>query len=259
MDFEKNFYFYAQMQNKKELYQELLDNKAKNSKGLAILLDPDKIVWSNIMHLIARINQSPATHIFVGGSLVKTNTLDKLILLLKENIVLPVLLFPGNPTQISRHADGILFLSLISGRNPDYLIEHQVNAVPILNKMSLEVISTGYVLIESGAQTAVERVSQTKPLDRNNIDYVVQTVQAGEMLGNKLIYLEAGSGAKQAVPVQMIKAVAKNSAIPLIVGGGIVDLQGIQQAYQAGADLVVIGTAFENNTEFFTSANNNID
>lgn len=239
------------MRNKKELYQELLDYKAKQKKALAILLDPDKIVWKNIVHLIQRIKESPATHIFVGGSIVESNILDDLIVRLQEEVDLPIILFPGNPSQISAHADGILFLSLLSGRNPDYLIEHQVNAVPILNKMNLEVISTGYILIESGAQTAVERVSQTKPLDRNNIEYVVYTAQAGEMLGSKLIYLEAGSGAKQAVPLEMIQKVAQTIRIPLIVGGGIVNLQDIQKAYNAGADLVVIGTAFENDADFF--------
>jgi len=234
------------------IYNNILKSKVENEKLLAILLDPDKIDLNNAEILIEKINQSPATHIFIGGSLVESKILDKLIILLKEYIDLPIILFPGNPSQISAYADGILFLSLISGRNPDYLIEHQVNAVSILNQMDLEVISTGYMLIESGAQTAVERVSKTKPLDRNNIEYAVHTAQAGEMLGNKLIYLEAGSGAKQAVPLEMIKKVAQNIEIPLIVGGGIIDLQGIQKAYDSGADLVVIGTAFENDLNFFS-------
>jgi phosphoglycerol geranylgeranyltransferase len=233
------------------IYNQILQSKEANQKLLAILLDPDKIVWDNLEHLLQRINESPATHIFIGGSIVESKILDELIIRIKENVDLPIILFPGNPSQISSHADGILFLSLISGRNPDYLIEHQVNAVPILKRMNLEVIPTGYLLIESGAQTAVERVSETKPLDRNNIDYVVHTAQAGEMLGKKLIYLEAGSGAKQAVPLEMIQQVAKNIEIPLIVGGGIVDLKGIQNAYDSGADLVVIGTAFEKDPDFF--------
>ncbi|WP_269227219.1 geranylgeranylglyceryl/heptaprenylglyceryl phosphate synthase [Flavobacterium eburneipallidum] len=236
------------------IYKHILQSKVENQKLLAILLDPDKIDLNTIETLIEKINQSPATHIFIGGSTVENNILDQLIIRLKENIDLPLVLFPGNPSQISAHADGILFLSLISGRNPDYLIDHQVNAVSILNQMDLEVISTGYILIESGTQTAVERVSQTKPLDRNNINYVVHTAQAGEMLGNKLIYLEAGSGAKQAVPLEMIKKVANNIEIPLIVGGGIIDLYGIQKAYDAGADLVVIGTAFENDVNFFNTS-----
>lgn len=233
------------------IYNDILKAKSENEKLLAILLDPDKVVWENLDYLSSKINQSPATHIFIGGSLVRSSVIGELIIRIKKKINLPIVLFPGNPTQISNEADAILFLSLISGRNPDFLIEHQVKAAPILKQTQLEIISTGYILIESGNKTAVERVSKTKPLDRSNIDYVIQTAQAGEMLGNKLIYLEAGSGAKQAVPIQMIKKVSQNIEIPILVGGGIVDLQGIQNAYLAGADLVVIGTAFENDMNFF--------
>jgi phosphoglycerol geranylgeranyltransferase len=233
------------------IYNAIIQAKTENRKLLAILLDPDKILLENLGYLIEKINQSPATHIFIGGSHVQNNILDELIIRLKEKIDLPIVLFPGNPSQISTNADAILFLSLISGRNPDYLIEHQVDSVPILKKTELEIISTGYMLIESGSETAVARVSNTKPLDRNNSDYAMHTAQAGEMLGNKLIYLEAGSGAKQAVPFEMIKKVSKNIEIPLIVGGGIIDLQGITKAHEAGADLVVIGTAFENDHNFF--------
>ena len=233
------------------IYQDILEAKRNGQKLLAILLDPDKIILERLEVLIEKINQSPATHLFIGGSHVQNNILDELIIALKQKISLPIVLFPGNPSQISAQADAILFLSLISGRNPDYLIGHQVDAVPILKKTHLEIISTGYVLIESGSETAVARVSNTKPLDRNNCEYVMYTAQAGEMLGHKLIYLEAGSGAKQAVPLEIIKKASNNIEIPLIVGGGIIDLQGIQKAYEAGADLVVIGTAFENDVEFF--------
>ena len=233
------------------IYNQIIQAKAKNEKLLAILLDPDKIDLENIHTLIERIKQSPATHIFVGGSLVENNILDELVSEIKKNCNLPILLFPGNPSQISDKADAILFLSLISGRNSDYLIEHQVNAVPILNKTNLEVISTGYILIESGSQTAVERVSKTKPLDKNNPEYVLQTAQAGEMLGNKLIYLEAGSGAKSSVSKEIITLVSQNIKIPLIVGGGIRSLSEIEKTHNHGADLVVIGTAFENNLNFF--------
>ncbi|MXO03731.1 geranylgeranylglyceryl/heptaprenylglyceryl phosphate synthase [Flavobacterium sp. HBTb2-11-1] len=231
--------------------QQILEAKSNGQKLLAVLLDPDKIVLENINHLIEKINQSPATHIFVGGSIVQNTILEELITALKQKTNLPVILFPGDPSQISPKADGILFLSLLSGRNPDYLIEYQVQAAPILKKTNLEVISTGYILIESGNETAVARVSKTKPLSRENLDLVLATAQAGEMLGNQLIYLEAGSGAKQSVPTEMIELVAQNIQIPVIVGGGIVDLHGIQKAYKAGADLVVIGTAFENNSRFF--------
>ena len=233
------------------IYKDILKAKSENTKLLAILLDPDKVVLENLSILISKINHSPASHVFIGGSYVTTNILDELIVKIKQNCNLPIILFPGNPSQISDKADAILFLSLLSGRNPDFLIEHQVKAAPVLKKTQLEIISTGYILIESGTETAVERVSKTKPLDRNNLDLALATAQAGEMLGNKLIYLEAGSGAKQAVPPEMITLVAQNIEIPLLVGGGIVDLQGIQNAYHAGADLVVIGTAFENDINFF--------
>jgi phosphoglycerol geranylgeranyltransferase len=231
--------------------QQILEAKSNGQKLLAVLLDPDKIVLENLNHLIDKIIQSPATHIFVGGSIVQNNILEELITALKQETNLPVILFPGDPSQISPKADGILFLSLLSGRNPDYLIEYQVQAAPILKKTNLEVISTGYILIESGNETAVARVSKTKPLSRENLDLVLATAQAGEMLGNQLIYLEAGSGAKQSIPTEMIELISQNIKIPVIVGGGIVDLHGIQKAYKAGADLVVIGTAFENNSHFF--------
>ena len=235
----------------KNIYQEIQLSIIKGKKLLAILIDPDKVQLEKLDSLIEKINQSPATHIFVGGSLVETNQIDLIIQKFKQNCKLPILLFPGNPSQISKYADGILFLNLISGRNSDYLIEHQVNAVPILEKTNLEIISTGYVLIENGKETAVERVSQTKPLDRNNIEYVCQTAKAGEYMGNKLIYLEAGSGAEKAIPLEMIEKVAQKIKIPLLVGGGIRTKTAIETAFKAGADLVVIGTAFENNPNFF--------
>ena len=234
-----------------EIYQAIVESKTQKHKRLAILLDPDKLTVDSIIDLAAKINLSPATHVFVGGSSFEGTHLDEMILLLKQKTSLPVLLFPGNPTQISAKADGILFLQLLSGRNPQYLIEHQINAVPILEKTDLEIISTGYILIESGSETAVERVSQTKPLDRNNFDYAAQTAKAGELIGNQLIYLEAGSGAQKAVPLAMITQVSKRISVPLIVGGGIRSKNEIEEAFTAGADMVVIGTAFENDLNFF--------
>ena len=236
---------------KMSIYQQILKSKSESKKLLAILLDPETLTVENLSNLIQKINQSPATHILVGGSSFNGSHLDDLIIALKSKIRLPIILFPGNPSQISNKADGILFLTLLSGRNPDYLIEHQVNAVPILNKTNLEVISTGYILIESGNETAVERVSQTKPLDRTNFEYVLQTAQAGVFIGNKLIYLEAGSGAQLSVPTEMILIVSQNINVPLIVGGGIRSKVEIDAAFKAGADIVVIGTAFENDLNFF--------
>lgn len=235
----------------KEIYTEIVASKDKNL--LAILLDPDKVSVEKSVDLIQKINASPATHIFVGGSSFDGTHLDELIATIKQNTKLPLLLFPGNPSQISNQADAILFLTLLSGRNPDYLIEHQINAVPFLKKTNLEIISTGYILIESGSETAVQRVTKTQPIDRNNIEYVIQTAQAGELIGNKLIYLEAGSGAQLAVPLDMIRQVRQNTTVPLIVGGGIRSQQEIESTFEAGANMVVIGTAFENDSTFFTT------
>nr|WP_315159692.1 geranylgeranylglyceryl/heptaprenylglyceryl phosphate synthase [uncultured Flavobacterium sp.] len=233
------------------IYQAIIQAKKEKRKLLAILLDPDKIDLNAVPALLQKVINAPATHVFIGGSHVTHNIIDELILKIKSSCKLPIVLFPGNPSQISIHADGILFLSLLSGRNPDFLIEHQVKAAPILKKTNLEIIPTSYLLIESGNETAVARVSKTRPIARDNNDLVVATAMAGEMLGHQLIYLEAGSGGQQAVPLEMIREVAKNTTIPLIVGGGITSLLGIQKAYEAGADLVVIGTAFEKDPSFF--------
>lgn len=233
------------------LYPQILAAKKQNKKQIAILLDPDKIEINKLSIICDKINKTPATLVFIGGSSFEGKHLDQLIAKIKTQIKLPIVLFPGNPSQISAEADAILFLMLLSGRNPEYLIEHQVNAVPILEKTNLEIISTGYILIESGHQTAVERVSKTKPLSRTNLEYVAQTAKAGEYIGNKLIYLEAGSGAQNAVPLEMIKKVSNTISIPLLVGGGIRSKKQIEEAFKNGADIVVIGTAFENDLTFF--------
>lgn len=237
----------------KNIYQNILVAKEENKKLLAILIDPDKTKVSEIENLSQKINQSPATHIFIGGSIVEQICIDSLIIEIKKHCHLPILIFPGHPSQISNEADGILFLSLLSGRNPDYLIEHHINSVDILTNSSLEIISTGYILINGGNETAVQRVSQTLPIENSNINLAYKTAKAGEYLGKKLIYLEAGSGANNHVSLEMIQYVSKNISIPLIVGGGIRSLKTIQEVYNAGADLVVIGTAFENDFNFFNS------
>jgi putative glycerol-1-phosphate prenyltransferase len=236
------------MQN---LYQNILQAKKDNQKLLAILIDPEKAEIENVLVLSDKIKASPATHIFVGGSTYSGTHLDKLIATLKKETQLPILIFPGHPSQISNEADGILFLSLLSGRNPEYLIEHHINSVEALEKSDLEIIPTGYLLIDGGKETAVQRVSQTQPIEHHNIELAYKTAKAGEFLGKKLIYLEAGSGASQHVSLEMIRFVSQNIQVPLIVGGGIRYMKTIQEMYEAGADLVVIGTAFENNPNFF--------
>jgi len=233
------------------IFSSIQSAKQSGQKSLAILIDPEKTSVNDVLPLSEKIKSAPITHILVGGSTFHGNHLDELVQQLKEHTQLPVLLFPGNHVQIAHSADGILFLSLISGRNPEYLIEQQVQAAPILQKTQMEVIPTSYLLIESGSQTAVERVSQTTPIDRTHSDLAAQTALAGQYLGHKLIYLEAGSGALNPVPTELIQKVAQTVSIPVIVGGGIRSLSAIQQAYEAGADLVVIGTAFEENPHFF--------
>lgn len=237
----------------KNIYENILVAKQNNQKLLAILIDPDKTKAEEIENLSKKINESPATHIFIGGSIVEQICIDSLIIEIKKYCHLPILIFPGHPSQISNEADGILFLSLLSGRNPDYLIEHHINSVDILTDSSLEIISTGYILIDGGNETAVQRVSQTLPIENTNINLAFKTAKAGEYLGKKLIYLEAGSGANHHVSLEMVEYVSENISVPLIVGGGIRSLSKIQEIFKAGADLIVIGTAFENDPTFFTS------
>jgi len=232
------------------IYDFFLSAMNQGNKLLAILLDPDKIHVDSIDETINRINNSGVDFIFVGGSIVEESVTDKLVSKIKELTSLPVVLFPGNYIQITSNADAILFLSLISGRNPEYLINQQVKAVPYLNKSELEVIPTGYILVDGGKETAVQRVSETKPILAENIDEITQTAMAGMYMGNKLIYLEAGSGALNPVSAAAIKSVKKNLNIPLIVGGGIRSKTELLEAYKNGADVVVIGTAFEENNNF---------
>lgn len=233
------------------IYENILQAKANNEKLLAILIDPEKVTVEEAVLLAEKIKKSPATHVFVGGSTFNGVHLDALISILKQETELPILIFPGHPSQISNEADGILFLSLLSGRNPEYLIEHHINAVDALEKSNLEIIPTGYLLIDGGKETAVQRVSQTQPIEHDNLELAYKTAKAGEFLGKKLIYLEAGSGANQNVSSKMIQYITENCKIPVIVGGGIRSLETIQEVYNAGADLVVIGTAFENDSNFF--------
>lgn len=232
------------------IYDQIVNASLQERKLLAILLDPDKVVEKNLEEMFKRIRDSGVDMIFVGGSSVQEKMTDNLVLKIRKYSELPIVLFPGNYEQISDHADAILFLSLISGRNPEYLIEQQIKAVPQLQKSNLEIIPTGYILIDGGKKTSVQRVSETKPISANNIDEISQTALAGMYMGKKLIYLEAGSGAVTPVLPEVIRAVKENLNIPLIVGGGIRSKSALVKAYESGADLVVIGTAFEENVEF---------
>tara|TARA_B100000809_G_scaffold266141_1_gene327520 strand:- start:6667 stop:7392 length:726 start_codon:yes stop_codon:yes gene_type:complete len=235
----------------KLIYNNILRAISEEKKSLAVLIDPDKMAVEMASEFIKKVNQSIATHIFVGGSTVHDNATEALVIEIKTHTTLPVVLFPGDVSQITNHADAILFLSLISGDNPEYLIGKHVRAVSKLRDSELEVIPTGYLLIENGKQTAVEKVTQTTPLSRNSAQEIVDTAKAGELLGLQLIYLEAGSGARQPVPLEIISFVKQELNIPLIVGGGIRTKKQLEAAHHFGADLVVIGTAFEDDEAFF--------
>ncbi len=235
----------------KSIYQNIVVSAVKNEKLLAVLIDPDKMKLETVSNFISKVNQSITTHIFVGGSEVDEGVTETLVIEIKTHTDLPVILFPGDVIQITDKADAILFLSLISGRNPEYLIGKHVEAVSKLKDTNLEVIPTGYLLIENGKKTSVQRVSQTKPIKRNHIQTILDTAKAGELLGMKLMYLEAGSGATHPIEPEIISKVKQQLNIPLIVGGGIRSIKELESAYKAGADLVVIGTAFEEDETFF--------
>lgn len=234
------------------IYRQLISAMDAGRKLLAILLDPDKINDSMIAEIISKAGSSCADFIFVGGSSVAARATDELVSKMSGQLHQPIVIFPGHYEQITPHADAILFLSLISGRNPEYLINQQVKAVPFLQKSGLEIIPTGYILVDGGRETAVQKVSETKPILAENINEITQTAVAGMYMGNKVIYLEAGSGARNPVPLPVIKSVRKNIQIPLIVGGGIRSRKELFEAYENGADMVVIGTAFEENSDLLS-------
>ena len=233
------------------MYYDILNSISQNKKLLAVLIDPDKMTLNNASAFIDTVNTSKVTQIFIGGSTVNENSTEELVSEIKKHTKLPLILFPGDVTQITKKADALLFLSLISGRNPEYLIGKQVEAVSKLRETTLEVISTGYILIENGKETSVQKVTGTLPMSRNNIQDIINTAKAGELLGMKLIYLEAGSGASKAITSEIISAVKKKLNIPLIVGGGIRSKEQLDLTFDSGADLVVIGTAFEEDESFF--------
>ena len=228
------------------VYETIL-SKSKRQK-VAVLIDPDKSHKSKVNETIDICQKCNVDFIMVGGSLVSTPIAD-FVNEIKKTCKLPVILFPGSLFQISDAADAILLLSLISGRNPEYIIGNHVIAAPFLKQSKLEIIPTGYMLIESGGSTSVQYISNTLPIPINKPDIAVATAMAGEMLGLKLIYLEAGSGALHSVPTEMIEMVKKNISVPLMVGGGIRERKQLDDIFAAGADIAVIGNSLENNPE----------
>ena len=224
-----------------------LQNASLNGeKLLTVLVDPDKFKEGNAAEFLRKLPEI-TSFLLVGGSTVEKEKTHSTVMALKKESNLPVILFPGDYEQVSGAADGILFLSLISGRNPEYLIEQHVKAVPFLKKSRLEVIPTGYVLINGGRESAVEKISRTKPIFQEEKDKIVATALAGEYSGKQIIYLEAGSGAAFSVNSGVISAVKNAITVPLFVGGGIRNREQLEAAWKSGADVVVVGTAFEEN------------
>jgi putative glycerol-1-phosphate prenyltransferase len=217
----------------------------KSDRKLAILVDPDKHDANSLLDLCVVLERLRPDVILIGGSLVYKANIDKSAKLIRSNTNIPLVLFPGHFTQLTDHVDGILLLSLISGRNPDLLIGQHVLAAPRLKRMEAKKISTGYMLIDGGQSTSVSYMSHTQPIPNDKLDIAVCTAQAGELIGMHCIYMDAGSGANHAIPAEMVKSVTKAVEIPVIVGGGIRSMEAIEQMWNAGANMVVIGNALE--------------
>lgn len=232
--------------HKSNIYQHILNNKALNKKLLAVLIDPDKQTPEKLINTINICNSSNVDFIFFGGSLLNEPAqFEKNLVEIKKHTQIPILLFPGSSMQVSKQADGILLLSLISGRNPEYLIGQHVIAAPYLKECGIEILPTGYILIESGKSTTVSYISNTTPIPSDKPEIAACTALAGEMLGLKMIYLDAGSGAKNSITKKTISRVKKSISCPLIIGGGINTVEKAVDAFNAGADIIVVGNAAE--------------
>jgi phosphoglycerol geranylgeranyltransferase len=228
------------------LLDSLKEKQKLGKKSIAVLIDPDKVSDQTHLHqLINLASENCVDYFFVGGSLVTTTNLSDIVREIKDHVTLPVVLFPGNSIQIDSSADALLFLSLISGRNPELLIGQHVVAAPIIRNTRLEVIPTGYILISSGRTTSVAYISNTTPIPEDKYSLAACTAMAGEMLGLQMMYLDAGSGAEKEISARMISTVRKAVRTPLLVGGGINTPQKALTALEAGADMIVIGNALE--------------
>lgn len=244
------------MKRKNRVGHLLEELAASGRKAVAWLIDPDDIGdISQIDTLVALASRIKINLFFVGGSLLQKNQIDQILLRIQSlGTNIPTILFPGNAIQYSPHADALLFLSLISGRNPDLLIGQHVQAAPLLDKTDIEILPTGYMLVDGGEKTSVHYISQTIPLPNHHPDLTVATALAGKFLGLKYFYLDAGSGAPQPVSTELIKALKKKIADPLIVGGGLNSLEKIKNAFFAGADVVVVGNGAGKNPQLLQEA-----
>ncbi len=229
------------------VYNSILNNFNNKVKMFGVLIDPDKQNVKELLDTVKVCNESEVDYFFVGGSIITQGDMQKTTRLIKENSTKPVIIFPGNPDQISKYADAILFLSLISGRNPEFLIGHQVAAAPMIKKTNLEVIPTGYLLVDCGTTTTAIYVSDTNPIPHNNPEIAANTALAGEYLGLKLTYIDGGSGAKKCISKAMISTTRAALNGPLIIGGGIRTPEAAQEIYKAGADIIIVGNGAEEN------------
>jgi putative glycerol-1-phosphate prenyltransferase len=230
---------------KSAIYNELALRKKTGQKSFAVLIDPDKVDKAVLDELVELSVSAKVDYLLVGGSLVISNHLDACVQHIKQNCNIPVILFPGSPSQVSKYADALLYLSLISGRNPELLIGQHVVSAPFVKQSGLEIMPTGYIVIDGGAPTTVSYISNAAPVPADKNEIAMCTAMAGEMLGMKLIYMDAGSGAKRAISENMIEAVAKNISAPLIIGGGIIEPEKAYLNCKAGADVIVVGNAIE--------------
>lgn len=230
---------------KHHILEELTARKQENRPGFAVLADPDKIAPNGMDQLARQCNEAGVDYLLVGGSLVVAHQLDQCIQRFKQESDIPVLLFPGSPAQVTSYADALLYLSLISGRNADLLIGQHVVSAPTVKASGLEVMSTGYMVIDGGVPTTVSYMSHAAPIPADKPDIALCTAWAGELLGLRLLYMDAGSGARYPVSEEMIRRVASQTAAPLFVGGGIRTAEGAHAAAAAGATVVVVGNAFE--------------
>lgn len=227
------------------IYEDILQARKLGRKKLAVLIDPDKLRMGKLDQIIDLSVHCKVDYFFIGGSLIVNSQLDHCLQMIRKRCQIPLILFPGSSYQLSYHADAILFLSLVSGRNPDLLIGQHVIAAPYLKLSSLEILPTGYMLIDGGVGTTVLYMSNTSPIPAHKSDIAVCTALAAEMLGLKLIFMDAGSGATKPIPSEMISSVRETVSIPIIVGGGIKSAEKVRENLAAGADLIVIGNAFE--------------
>lgn len=230
---------------KQFIYENLLAKKRRGQRSFALLIDPDNVNAEKLEELTSLAVAAEVDYLFVGGSLVISDHLDEVVQQIRRHCSIPVILFPGTPSQVSRYADGLLYLSLISGRNPELLIGAHVISAPAIRKSGLEIISTGYMVIDGGAPTTVSYISNASPIPADKNEIALCTAMAGEMLGMKLIYMDAGSGARHPIREEMIACVASHIEVPLVVGGGIRDPEKAYLNCKAGADLIVVGNAIE--------------